>query len=450
MADQYNPSFSSPPFSSGNYSSIGSGVSISPTQITFLNGAYTHSFYPYPFTGGIFNTRASITYSYLKNPPFSGPQQYEAPIGLELIGPSGQYINLYAYVYATASVLKFRFNIYVQSLGLNYWYPAFPGYVFTTDNYTLGDTLLQIDIGPDKGANIADVTLTFTNVLHGVSQTYNVFNYDFSTNPHGWSTKFQGNGVVLAGTFYAPANVMIGNPIIVPDSILSSEMLGSPTIISSVLPVIEPRSILSEEAWGLPFLIPPKSIAPYSIGSDESFGSPTVIRTSTVESALPPPSPEDVGDIRIGYDINKQYIDFITADRDVDRDDGLETSVLLTLLTDKQADDGDDLPDDSGYRGGWFGDGLPVVPDYKMGTKLWLLQRAKSTSEIPARAKEYLDDGFAWMVEDGIVDSVEVTVERRRDLKETLAFTLAFVKPEGQTIFYRFFYNWEAQLLRRQ
>ena len=207
----------------------------------------------------------------------------------------------------------------------------------------------------------------------------------------------------------------------------------------------------SGEVWGNPSILEMESfILPNSIPSSEAFGIPSINITTTIQSALAPPSPAKEGDIRITFDVNEQFVDMILADRDVDRDDGLETAVLITLLTDKHADLGDPLPDDSGYRGGWFGDSLPVVPDYQMGTKLWLLQRAKTVTEIPAIAKEYLLDGFKWMIEDGIVKSVDVTVERRRDLRATLAFTLSFVKPEGTSIFYRFYYNWEAQLLRRQ
>ena len=84
-----------------------------------------------------------------------------------------------------------------------------------------------------------------------------------------------------------------------------------------------------------------------------------------------------------------------------------------------------------------------------MGTKLWLLQRSKTIDEIPAITKEYLLDGFSWMIDDGIIDSVEISVERRRDLKTTIAFGLTFYRPEGNSIFYSFYYNWEAQLLRR-
>lgn len=193
------------------------------------------------------------------------------------------------------------------------------------------------------------------------------------------------------------------------------------------------------------------TISPNSILSSEAWGLPTIARTSTVVSGLPPAEPARVGDIRFQFDTMDQYVDIIPADRDVDRDPGFETAVIITLGTDKFADEGSELPEtDSGYRGGWWGDKIPPVPEWRMGTKLWLLKRAKTLTEVPAIAKEYLLDGFQWMIEDGIVSKIDVMVERRRDMKTTLAFTLQFIKPTGTTIFYKFFYNWEAQILRRQ
>lgn len=193
------------------------------------------------------------------------------------------------------------------------------------------------------------------------------------------------------------------------------------------------------------------TIEPYGIPSEEAWGMPSIKRTTTVASGLPPAEPAREGDIKLFFATEDQFGEILPVDRDVERDPGFETAVLITLGTDKYADEGDPLPEDSGYRGGSWQDSVPTVPDYKMGTKLWLLHRAKTTKEIPAIAKEYLLDGFQWMIDDGIVESVEVSVERRRDLKTTLAFTLAFIKPEQtETIFYKFFYNWEAQILRRQ
>lgn len=194
----------------------------------------------------------------------------------------------------------------------------------------------------------------------------------------------------------------------------------------------------------------PITITLIGIASGEAFGLPTVDNTSTPESALPASPPVAVGDIRLSFLTTDQYVDIIPIDRDVERDGGFETAVIITLVTDKAADVGDTLPEEySIYKGGCWMDSVPPVPDFKMGSKLWLLKRAKTENEVPAMAKEILLDAFKWMIEDTIIDRMEVEVERKRDLRTTIAFRLIFYKPEDTVVSYRFYYNWEQQSLRR-
>lgn len=193
-------------------------------------------------------------------------------------------------------------------------------------------------------------------------------------------------------------------------------------------------------------------IQPNSITSGEAFGTVIVEKTTQPYSSISLPPPVSTkGDIRISFDQYAQYADLILADRDVDRDGGFETAVLITLLTDKRADEEDSLPDDGGYKGGWWGDSVPVVPDYRMGTKLWLLQRSKTTTDIPARAEEYLKEGFQWLIDDGIVESFEVSAERLDvGVSSILSLSLSFKKSSEQTVSYKFYFNWQEQILRRQ
>lgn len=446
MADAANPSFYSPPFNSGNYSYIGAGVDINASQIVYIGADSWHD--GYPLLGGIFKTRHFVHFRYIKNPNFTVPQQYESSCNLWLTGPS-TYLQVSFNIWASPTVLKFRFHITSPPFG-TIWYPAYPGFYLTADNYDIGDTSIEIYINPDEGGGIADVDVNIQNSLHSVFINHKINNYDFSADPFGWKTRFYGLYSTLAGTCWTNYEQIIANPVLTINSIPSGESFGNPTIETASTQIIYVDPILSSESWGAPSLDTILSIAPIGIVSGAAFGSPSLSIPVPTKSALPAPPPAKIGDIRLTYDVYEQYVDFILADRDVERDAGLETAMMITLLTDKQADIEDELPDESGYRGGWFGDAIPVVADYKIGTKLWLLQRAKTISEIPARAKEYLKDGFQWMVDDGIVQAVNIIVERRRDLKTTLSFALSFVKPEGQTIFYKFYYNWEAQLLRRQ
>jgi phage gp46-like protein len=71
----------------------------------------------------------------------------------------------------------------------------------------------------------------------------------------------------------------------------------------------------------------------------------------------------------------------------------LVRAVIISLFTWRRANPSDDLPGvgTQVQRMGWWGDSFPVVPNDRIGSRLWLLSRAKLTSETVARAKEYTE-----------------------------------------------------------
>lgn len=87
---------------------------------------------------------------------------------------------------------------------------------------------------------------------------------------------------------------------------------------------------------------------------------------------------------------------------DVATDDGLRTAVLLSLFTDRRAENDDAVEDDD--RRGWH-----AHP--KRGSRLWLLARAKETPDTLSRAKTYTEEALAWLVDDGVARSVTVEAE---------------------------------------
>lgn len=82
----------------------------------------------------------------------------------------------------------------------------------------------------------------------------------------------------------------------------------------------------------------------------------------------------------------------------------IETAVLISLHTDAAAGDDDVIPDATGDPRGWWGDSA-------IGSKLWLLARAKKTPATLLLAKAYAEAALAWLVEDGAAASITVTAE---------------------------------------
>lgn len=83
----------------------------------------------------------------------------------------------------------------------------------------------------------------------------------------------------------------------------------------------------------------------------------------------------------------------------------VETAVLLSLFTDRVADIGDVIPDNSDRRG-WWGD---TDTKYTIGSRLWLLDRAKGPMDTPRRAEDYAREALQWMLDDGVVAKFDIS-----------------------------------------
>ena len=92
---------------------------------------------------------------------------------------------------------------------------------------------------------------------------------------------------------------------------------------------------------------------------------------------------------------------------DLAREDGLRTAVIVSLFTDARAQPGD-IPEGDDPRGYW-GDALGEGD--RTGSRLWLLDRSKQTTDVPVRAEAYASEALQWMIEDGVADRVEVSAE---------------------------------------
>lgn len=105
--------------------------------------------------------------------------------------------------------------------------------------------------------------------------------------------------------------------------------------------------------------------------------------------------------------------------------DPLVRSVVISLFTWRRAQPDDDLP--AAERMGWWGDSFATVPNDRIGSRLWLLSRAKLVPDTVARAKEYAVEALQWLIDDGVASRVEVEAERQG--QTTLALACRIYKP---------------------
>lgn len=146
-------------------------------------------------------------------------------------------------------------------------------------------------------------------------------------------------------------------------------------------------------------------------------------------------------------------------------DDGLETAIIISLFTDRQADPDDVLPDDAvgpfgtgtkgsgdtrGWCGDWIttgalgvadGDALPTPPDL-IGSRLWLLHREKELPIVLTKARDYAAEALDWMKTLSIVREVDVTTEISRP--GVLGLLVQLTRLDGSIANFRYDHAWGA------
>jgi phage gp46-like protein len=137
-------------------------------------------------------------------------------------------------------------------------------------------------------------------------------------------------------------------------------------------------------------------------------------------------------------------IDLDVIDDDLAPDDGLETAVIISIFSDRRITD-EDLPDLETNKRGWWADAVSAIPNDQIGSRLWLLEREKRTTETLRRSEEYIDEGLAWMLEDGVAESIEVSSSY--DSFGQLISLVEILRP-AQSV-QRYQVLWEKQEVRR-
>lgn len=156
---------------------------------------------------------------------------------------------------------------------------------------------------------------------------------------------------------------------------------------------------------------------------------------------MPISSAIELGDLALTWSNATGDADLSIIDLDLASDRGLTTAVILSLFIDRRAEP-DDIPPsgDPQDRRGWWGDEFAEVEGDLIGSRLWLLDRSTSSAETVQRAKQYVAEALAWMIEDSVVASIDVTVEVSRD---RLGFEVEMQRPGRDPITFKFASRWD-------
>ncbi|SIT50433.1 Mu-like prophage protein gp46 [Paraburkholderia piptadeniae] len=115
-----------------------------------------------------------------------------------------------------------------------------------------------------------------------------------------------------------------------------------------------------------------------------------------------------MADTKTAWDPTLGRGDWVLSGALLQTGDDLETAVLISLFSDRQAAADDEIPDGTTNPRGWWGD---LDSDTQIGSRLWLLSRAKQTTETLQRANDYIVEALQWLIDDGVVASFDIAVE---------------------------------------
>jgi phage gp46-like protein len=108
-------------------------------------------------------------------------------------------------------------------------------------------------------------------------------------------------------------------------------------------------------------------------------------------------------------------VDLMVNNQGIVLETTLQSVILISLLSDGRANS-DDLPDDRGSgnlwsvdRRGWCGDSILTDQNrQKIGSRLWLLSRAKKSEETRRKAIEYAHQSLQWLLDKGHILSLDI------------------------------------------
>lgn len=145
-------------------------------------------------------------------------------------------------------------------------------------------------------------------------------------------------------------------------------------------------------------------------------------------------------DIRTVWDETRARGDFALVPPGLLTGSELETAMLISLFSDRVAAADDEIPDGTGDPRGWWAD--REVP---IGSRLWLLDRAKATNATLQRAYDFVTESLQWLIDDGVVERFEISVQWVR--QGFLGVDITTYRPEGAS---RFSWVWVGFVPARQ
>lgn len=141
-------------------------------------------------------------------------------------------------------------------------------------------------------------------------------------------------------------------------------------------------------------------------------------------------------DIATIWDAARAQADWVLSGTQLASDSDLATAIIISVFSDRQAEADDAIPDLSDDARGWWAD---LDQAYRIGSRMWLLERSKKTPDVLLRAKDYLAESLQWLIDDGVVLRFDIVTEF---FENQLRAQVVAVRSDGATIAQNFAWVW--------
>jgi len=131
--------------------------------------------------------------------------------------------------------------------------------------------------------------------------------------------------------------------------------------------------------------------------------------------------------------------DISVENGDLANEDGFDTAIWVSLLTDARAPESKVLRPEN--RRGWIGNTASLVENRDLGGLFWLVEQRRLTQDTLNETIGYVRQALAWFVEDGI--AVNVAVSGEIVPRSGIRLAVSITSKEGVTET-RYFNIWEV------
>lgn len=147
-----------------------------------------------------------------------------------------------------------------------------------------------------------------------------------------------------------------------------------------------------------------------------------------------------MADIKTVWNVDELHADWAISPGELANGDDFQTAAIISLFTDRVARADDPYEDND--RRGWWGDS---TDQYQLGSRLWLIRREKLTRDVALRSEEYAREALKWLVDDGVVMSVEAVAQIVYPNRLNLFIRYQLPQSDSWDAL-QFFWIWESQI----